>query len=228
VVLKTKIYSGHGQEENGMVLIGNEYLDKLFVQHVDDLQGCGSKPRTTFLRLRMAHTLRLLVTSGRGNDLAVRVQQRYACPLWVLVPEPIAGNTPADQLPRVPDAVIAYATPITNRTHPRGTEGYYHKPYSLSDYLAKPVGVLTRRPIIAGELIRFLANKLGGSHADEELLDHPNNVDAETLWFLNHHISIFGTGSVYALFDGVAPTVWRSLAPLRDEVASAYGGQVDL
>jgi hypothetical protein len=36
-----------------MVLVGDEYLDKLFVAHVDDLRHCGeAAPRSTFNRLR--------------------------------------------------------------------------------------------------------------------------------------------------------------------------------
>lgn len=208
-----------------MVLVGDDYLDKLFVLHVDDLRSVGqADPRTPFLRLRMAHTLRLLVTGGRGNKLAARVQQRYSTPLWVLVPEPIAGNTPREELPIVPQNVINYATPITNEQYPFGTEGYYHKPYALEDYMTRPLGVLMRRPIHARELIKFLANKLGGSHADTELVDDQNNVDAETLFFLNQKISVFGEGAIFHLIDVCAPMLWRSLAPLRDEVAATHKG----
>jgi len=206
-----------------MVLVGNEYLDQLFIWHVDDLQACGrAKPHHPFLRLRIAHTLRILVTEGAGNELAYRVRERYTCPLWVLVPEAISGNTPADQLPKIPANVVSYATPITVETHPRGTDGYYHKPYELKMYLDRPTGILMKRPIKPRELIKFLANKLGGSHADNELVDHPKNIDAETLYFLNQRISIMGEQAIFKLFDNCAPMIWRCLAPLRDEVAANY------
>jgi len=78
------------------------------------------------------------------------------------------------------------------------------------------------RPIHAREVIKFLANKLGGSHADDELVDHQHNVDAETLYFLNQRVSVFGEGAIFHLFDSCAPMIWRSLAPLRDEVSAAY------
>jgi hypothetical protein len=212
-----------------MVLVGDEYLDKLFVQHVNDLQTCGlTEPRTNFLRLRMAHTLRLLVTEGRGNDLAARVQRRYSTHLWVLVPEPTSGNTPRAQLPDIPPQITAYATPITNDTHPFGMDGYYHKPYRLQDYLARPIGILMYREVLPREVIKFLSNKMGGSHADDELVDHPQNVDAETLFFLNKNISIFGEGAVFRLFDQAAPMIWRALAPLRDEVVGAYQPNIEL
>lgn len=205
-----------------MVLVGDQYLDELFISHVDDLQAVGETgSRTQFLRLRMAHTLRLLVTAGRGNDLAARIQARYATPLWVLVPEPISGNTPREQLPLIPENVRSYATPITDANYPFGTEAYYHKPYTLNEYIVRPLGVLMGRSVNARELIRFLANKLGGSHADHELIDDDRNVDSETLFYLNNRITVFGEGAIFHLFDACTPMIWRSLAPLRDEVAAA-------
>ena len=45
------------------------------------------------------------------------------------------------------------------------------------------------RPIKPRELIKFLANKLGGSHADDELVDSEKNVDAETLFILGRVVS---------------------------------------
>jgi hypothetical protein len=212
-----------------MVLVGDEYHSKLFVRHVDDLQQCGQiEPRGVFERLKMAHTLRLLVTEGKGNELAFRVQERYSSPLWVLVPEPISGNTPIDQLPDVPDEFYEHATPITEERFPFGTDGYYHKPYALEDYLQRPLGVLMRRSIVPREIIKFLANKMGGSHVDDELVNRPKNVDAETLYFLNKNISIFGEGAIYDFFDNAAPFIWRSLIPLRNEVVRAFSGKIDL
>ena len=212
-----------------MVLVGDEYHSKLFVRHVDDLEQCGQiEPRGVFERLKMAHTLRLLVTEGKGNELAFRVQKRHSSPLWVLVPEPISGNTPIDQLPDVPDEFYEHATPITEESFPFGTDGYYHKPYALEDYLQRPLGVLMRRSIVPREIIKFLANKMGGSHADDELVDSPKNVDAETLYFLNRNISIFGEGAIYKFFDDAAPLIWRSLIPLRNEVVRVFGGKIDL
>jgi hypothetical protein len=209
-----------------MVLVGDDYLDRLFVAHVDDLLQRGqTNPTTDFMLLQMAHTLRLLVIEGPGNRLAFRVQPRYKTPLWVLVPEPISGNTPRDELPKIPANVIAYATPITDKTHPFGTDGYYHKPYKLEDYLGHSLGILMSRSINARELIKFLANKLGGSHADDELVDHPKNIEAETLFFLNKNITIFGEGAIFTLFKNCAAMIWRSLAPLRDEIAAAH--QID-
>ena len=168
-----------------MVLVDDAYHDKLFVNHVDDLRQCGTTaPRTGFLRLRMAHTLRLLVTEGDGNSLAARVQQRYSTPLLVVMHEAESGNIPRDKLLPVPKNVMGYVEPITKDSHPPGT---YHKPYTLSDYLDRTAGVFFR-PIKPRELIKFFANKMGGSHADDELLDlgkGGRSVDAETLHFLN-------------------------------------------
>jgi hypothetical protein len=200
-----------------MVLVGKEYLDQLFVWHVEDLHRCGLvQPRNPFLRLRMAHTLRILVTEGRGNELAFRVQERYRCPLWALVAEPISGNTPADELPTIPANVKSYATPITAETHPFGTNGYYHKPYELTKYLDHRLGILMSRSINSRQVIKFLANKLGGSHADDELVR-----DYEILYFLNQSISIMGEKAVFELFDNCAVMIWRALAPLRDEIAAS-------
>jgi hypothetical protein len=207
-----------------MVLIGNEYLDQLFVWHVDYLRESGNKePMHTFTRLNMAHTLRILVTEGRGNELAFRVQKRYSCPLWVLDPEPISGNTPADQLPTIPTNVTAYATPITVETHPFGMEGYYHKPYPLRKYLGRPLGILMGRAVNSREVIKFLANKLGGSHADDELVG-----DAETLHFLNEGVLIFGEKAIFSFFDDCAEMIWRALAPLRDEVVTSLRASAKL
>ena len=212
-----------------MVLVGDEYHSKLFVKHVDDLQQCGQiEPRGVFERVKMAHTLRLLVTEGKGNELAFRVKERYSSPLWVLVPEPISGNTPIEQLPNVPAEFYEHATPITEEKFPFGTDGYYHKPYALEDYLERPLGVLMHRSIVPREIIKFLANKMGGSHADDELVDSPKNVDAETLYFLNQNISILSERAIYKFFDNAAPLIWRSLIPLRNEVVRAFGGKIDL
>ena len=85
-----------------------------------------------------------------------------------------------------------------------------------------------RRSIVPREIIKFLANKLGGSHVDDELVDSPKNIDAETLYFLNQNISIFGEGAIYKLFDNAAPMIWRSLMPLRNEVVRKFDGKIDL
>jgi hypothetical protein len=85
-----------------------------------------------------------------------------------------------------------------------------------------------RRSIVPREIIKFLANKMGGSHVDDELVNRPKNVDAETLYFLNKNISIFGEGAIYDFFDNAAPFIWRSLIPLRNEVVRAFSGKIDL
>lgn len=205
-----------------MVLVGNDYIDQLFVWHVDDLYACGiTEPKTTFLRLRMAHTLRILLDDRNDNYLAYRVQRRYTSPLWVLVPEPISGNTPRCDLPQIPENVLKYATPVTDEHYPFGTDGYYHKPYRLSEYLEHELGILASRSIRTKEVILFLANKLGGSHARENLRDERGKhaLDAETLYLLNKNFRFYGTGAVFSMFDSCSHLLWRALAPLREEVA---------
>lgn len=122
-----------------------------------------------------------------------------------------------------------YAPEISNRTHPFGLEGYFHSPYKMDEYLARPhmvlpnakSGSLTGRTITPREMIQFLANKLGGVHVDKNLVDIADggrSVDAETLHMINKKVSIFGEEALFHEFGVIAERIWRACAPLRDEL----------
>jgi hypothetical protein len=69
-------------------------------------------------------------------------------------------------------------------------------------------------------MIQFLANKLGGVHADKNLVDIADggrSVDAETLHTINQKVSIYGEEALFHEFAVVAVRIWRACAPLRDE-----------
>jgi len=55
-----------------MVLVGNEYLDQLFIWHVDDLQACGrAKPHHPFLRVGFeSHEARAMRRTRSMTDAA--------------------------------------------------------------------------------------------------------------------------------------------------------------
>ena len=125
----------------------------------------------------------------------------------ILVPEPISGNPRHNGSRMFPPPVMYYAPEISNRTHPFGLEGYFHCPYTMDEYLVRPhmvlpdakSGSLTGRAITPREMIQFFANKLGGVHADKNLVDIANggrSVDAETLQMINKKVSIFGGSAI--------------------------------
>jgi hypothetical protein len=122
-----------------------------------------------------------------------------------------------------------YAPQISDRTHPLGVNGYFHCPYKMDEYLRLPHMVLpnpkssssTGRAITPREMILFFANKLGGVHADKNLVDVSQggrSVDAETLHLINKSVSIFGEEALFREFGVITERVWRACAPLRDEL----------
>jgi hypothetical protein len=101
----------------------------------------------------------------------------------------------------------------------------------MDEYLSHPhmvlpnakSGSLTGRAITPREMIQFFANKLGGVHADKNLVDIADggrSVDAETLHLINKKVSIFGEEALFHQFGVIAERVWRACAPLRDELLS--------
>ncbi len=201
-----------------MVTLPPEHLDEIFIYKVDRLRELGTKePRTNPIRVDMAGCLRPLV----HDNLAERVAQRYTTPLLVLRPEPESGNPKSGHGIDIPENVMRYAQPITKETHP---PGFFHCPYTLDEFLDVPLGVLASQPITARECIRLLSDKLGAIHMATELVDGTGRkpIRAKTLYQINEGFIIFGTPGVFKLFDGAAAMIWRCLAPLRDEIASAY------
>jgi hypothetical protein len=124
---------------------------------------------------------------------------------------------------------MAYAPEISERTHPGGLEGYFYSVYGLEEFLDRTQVVLPYpdrlegRPINARELIKLMAEHLGGVHLEPELRDQhgKKGIAADTLYRINSKVSLFGQEALYHQFDAVAVRIWRSLAPLRDEVHEA-------
>ena len=193
-------------------LEGDDYLDQLFVWHVDDLLNCCDRqPLHPFTRLRMAHSLRILTLDGPGNRLAFHVQKRRRSPIVVLVDDASVSDEEAQNIP--PD-VARFFPPITEQSHPPGMA---YRPYKLQEYLDhENLMILAQRPIKPRAVITFLANKMGGSH-----LDADRSLEIE--YSLNKWVTINGVGAIYNFFDGCAYNICRSLMPLRNEVAVALG-----
>src|SRR5258706_16290223 len=147
-----------------MILEGDDYLDQLFVWHVDDLLNCCyQNPLHPFTRLRMAHSLRILTLDGSGNRLAFHVQKRRRSRIVVLVADAGVHEEEAQSIP--PD-VIRFFPPITEQSHPPGMA---YRPYKLQEYLNHDgLMILAQRPIKPRAVITFLANKMGGSHLDAD------------------------------------------------------------
>ncbi|WP_439375336.1 hypothetical protein [Bradyrhizobium sp. DASA03120] len=193
-------------------LEGDDYLDHLFVWHVDDLLSCCDRqPLHPFTRLRMAHTLRILTLDGPGNRLAFHVQKRRSSQIIVLVADAY-GDEEAEQ--NIPFDVARFFPSITEESHPPGIA---YRPYTLQKYLD-----LDDRLILAQisfrprAVITFLANKMGGSHLDA---DRASRIE----YALNKWVTIGGVGAIYKFFDGCAYDICRALMPLRNEVAAALG-----
>ncbi len=194
-------------------LEGNDYLDQLFVWHVDDLLACCyQRPLHPFTRLRMAHSLRILTLDGAGNRLAFHVQKQRRSRLIVLVAD-VYGSDGADAQNLPPD-VVPFFPPITTQSHPPGMA---YRPYKLQDYLDhERLMILAQRPIKPRAVITFLANKMGGSHLDA-------NRSSVIEYSLNKWVTINGEGAIYNFFDSCAFDICRSLMPLRNEVAATFG-----
>ena len=207
-----------------MTTLPQRHLDEEFVYSVDRLEALGiTQPRAKPLFHDMGAILRKLVLDRR---LAHQVAANYSTPLIVLVPEPVAGNPRYGQYVAIPERVRTYAPEISERTHPRGRRGYFHCVYELDEFLNRTQAVLPHpdrlegRSIKARELIALMANHLGGVHLASEVRDQTGKrgIGADTLYRINSKVSIFGQEALYHQFDVVACSIWRCLAPLRDEV----------
>lgn len=174
-----------------MIAQSQEYLEKLFIADVDELSRLGQqKPRTNTIRLRISGLLRKLVADEQ--PLALQVERGSRLPLLILVAEPIAGNPRYDPHTSIPDEILKYIPEITDQTHPGGKQGYFYCPYPLDQYMRKCHMVLFGRTISPREVIKFLANKMGGIHAEKNLKDISDggrSVDAETLYQANERMS---------------------------------------
>jgi hypothetical protein len=195
-----------------------EYLDKLFVQDVAELERLGRQtPRDNYSVLQMSAVIRRLFCDEQC--LAQHASKRLGMPLIFLVPEPIAGNPAYDPKRTFHPLVLKYAPEISERTHPFGREGFFHAPYDMIEYLERPHMVLPHkgqgRAIRPRELVKFFANKMGGVHADKNLVDD-SKLDAETLHTINESVSIFGQPALFQQFGHIADAAWRCAAPLRD------------
>ncbi len=198
------------------------YLDNLFVQDVNELERLGKlSPRTNYHLLQISAILRRLVLDEQ--PLAIYASTRLRIPLLVLVPEPISGNANYPGR-KIPPNLLSYAPQISEETHPSGLRGFFLRSYTLQDYLATPHMVLpdasmNGRAITPKEMIKFFANKLGGVHADKNLVDRKEgggSIDAETLHLINKTVSIFGEDSLFQQFGVIGERVWRCCGPLRD------------
>jgi hypothetical protein len=104
-----------------------EYLDKLFVRDVAELERLGRKAaRDDYTVLQMSAVIRRLFCDGQC--LAQHASKRLEMPLIFLVPEPIAGNPAYDPKRTFHPLVLKYAPEISERTHPFGREGFFHAP----------------------------------------------------------------------------------------------------
>ena len=213
-----------------MRLQAKDHLHKLFINDVDELARLGNTdPRTNHVRLQMSGILRRLVADQ--HSLATIAAADCRSPLVFLVPEPISGNRRYKTQEETEPAVLRYWPEITEQSHPGGKRGWFYCRCDLSEFLDRPNMVLMHRSITPKEMIKFLANKMGGVHADPTLEDRDEggrSVDAHTLWELNERVSILGERALYQRFDGLAETIWRSCMPLRDELYQMYGGNVAL
>ena len=200
-----------------MILEGDDYLDQLFVWHVDDLYNCcyQDHPPHPFTRLRLAHSLRILTLDGGGNRLAFRVQRRRRTELMVLVAE---ADVPEDVVQSISPALLRFYPPVAEQSH---VPGVAYRPYKLARYLNHGLMILGERPIKPRAVITFLANKMGGSHLDA-------NRSSEFEYLMNKWHTIDGEGAIYYFFDVCAYDICRSLLPLRNEVATALGQAVRL
>jgi len=196
-----------------------EYLDHLFVDVVNDLETKGgTMPCTDYIRLKMSALVRQLVLDKQS--LLRHAAARCTTPAIVLVPEPLSGNPRYDPNYVLHPAVIPYAPEINDNTFPGGVRGYFNSPYTMEEYL-KCTHMVIGRPITPREIIRFLANKMGGVHAEAALKDlnqGGQSVDGERLFRINKHVSIYGEESIFRAFHKIAGRVWACCAPLRDEL----------
>lgn len=212
-----------------MIKQSETWLDDVFVQDVGELERLGNLvPRTPYALLQMSAVLRRLVADEQ--PLVHHAISRCSTPLMILVPEPISSNPRYDASKVLPTQILKYAPEITERTHPGGKNGFFHCSYSIAGYLQLPHMVLPNvdkagdfhgRSITPKEMILYFANKLGGVHADKNLIDKADGgraVDAESMHNINERVSIFGEGALFNQFGIVGERIWRACAPLRDEL----------
>lgn len=199
-----------------------EWLDELFASDIGELERLGlSQPRTNYAVLQMSVILRKLLADEQ--PLIQHAAARCETPVIFLLPEPISGHPRYNPEKSFPVSILKYAPEISERTHPGGTKGYFYCPYLLDEYLTSPHVVLDGRAVAPREMILFFANKMGGIHADKNLIDISDggrSVDAETLYKINERFSIYGEKALFNQFGIIAERVWRALAPLRDELVT--------
>ena len=202
-----------------MVSQSREYLHKLFCNDVDMMRTLGlMKTNKNHNLLQISAIVRKLTIADSG--LAFRIKNDFKTPLIIMLPEPASGNTPIEKLRKVPENVRNYAVELPP------INGFYHKPYTLEEYLNKTDFVFTQ-PVKVSEIIKLLSNKLGGVHIDEHI-KNDNNVEGETIYQINKGLSIDGERVLFNRFDSIAKLIHRSLAPLRDEIEEYYNGDITL
>jgi hypothetical protein len=69
----------------------------------------------------------------------------------------------------------------------------------------------------------LMADHLGGVHLGPEVRDQTGKrgIAADTLYRINSNVSVFGQEALYHQFEVTASSIWRCLAPLRDEAREA-------
>lgn len=212
-----------------MIKQSRESLDELFIGDINELERLGNlNPRTHYTLIQISGILRRLVLDEQ--PLVHHAVSRCITPLIILVPEPISGNPRYDASRTFPVSVLKYAPEISEHSHPFGQKAFFYCPYSFDEYLKNSHMVLPHtdkaedlhgRPITPREMILYFANKLGGVHADKNLVDIADGgraVDAETLHVINEKVQIFGEGALFNQFGVVGERIWRGCAPLRDEL----------
>jgi hypothetical protein len=192
----------------------DEHFDHTFVYKVDRLrQLLSTEPMTDMICIDAASVLRTLL----DEQIPQRVAKRCRTPLLVLVPESSIRNPRYPARIDIPARVARYAVPLD-----QSPPGFFLCPYELEAYLDRPAAVVFHKPITPKHCIKYLANKLGGIHMDPKLTDEPGKPPHATLHKTNRSVFIGNEPAVFSVFRGAAGLLWRSFAPLRDEILEAH------
>lgn len=207
----------------------DEWIDKLFVQDVTELQRLGQEEsREEYKALQMSAILRRLVLDGQPT--AYSVAKRCVTPLRVLKVEGRENNERYVSIDDLHKHEHLYAPPLVEKDYPPMSGGLCHAEYKMDEYIngmqvilpgGKTGEQVAGTKITRREIILFLANKLGGVHADRQLKDRDEggkSVDAETLYNINKNVTLFGQQSIFHQFWSISARIWRACAPLRDEI----------
>ncbi len=196
-----------------MTTLSPEHFDRTFVYKVDRLRELlSANPATDMVCIDAAAVLRTLI----DEKLPQRVARRYETPLVVLVPETSVRNSRFPPNIAVPPNVAAYAVSLEH-SPPK----FFLCPYTLEQYLGRTAAITFGKRITPRDCIKYLANKLGGIHMDENLVDKPGKVPHATLHQTNRSVFIRNEPAVFNIFRSEAALLWRCFAPLRDEVVTA-------